>query len=60
MPKRKLIDILVNVNHYTGWATVFGPLSGSDPKISNAVERYILTTLFERERVSCSHCCYVD
>jgi TnpA family transposase len=44
MPKRKLIDILVNVNHYTNWATVFGPLSGSDPKISNAVERYILTT----------------
>ena len=44
MPKRKLIDILVNVNHYTGWATVFGPLSGSDPKIHNAVERYILTT----------------
>ncbi len=44
MPKRKLIDILVNVNHYTGWATVFGPLSGSDPKIPNAVERYILTT----------------
>ena len=44
MPKRKLIDILVNVNHYTGWATVFGSLSGSDPKIPNSVERYILTT----------------
>jgi TnpA family transposase len=44
MPKRKLIDVLVNVNHYTGWATVFGPISGSDPKIPNAVERYILTT----------------
>lgn len=44
MPKRKLIDVLVNVNHYTNWATVFGPLSGSDPKIPNAVERYILTT----------------
>ena len=44
MPKRKLIDVLVNVNHYTSWATVFGPLSGSDPKIPNAVERYILTT----------------
>lgn len=44
MPKRNLIDVLVNVNHYTGWANVFGPHSGSDPKIPNAVERYILTT----------------
>lgn len=44
MPKRKLIDILVNVNHYTSWATVFGPLSGSEPKIPDAIERYILTT----------------
>lgn len=44
MTKRKLIDVLVNVHHYTGWASVFGPISGSDPKIPNAIERYILTT----------------
>jgi TnpA family transposase len=44
MPKRKLIDVLVNVNHYTSWANVFGPISGSEPKIQNAVERYILMT----------------
>jgi len=44
MPKRKLIDVLVNINYYTNWAGVFGPISGSDPKIENAIERYILMT----------------
>jgi len=44
MPKRKLIDVLVNVNHHTSWAGVFGPVSGSEPKIPDAIERYILMT----------------
>ena len=30
--------------HSSGWASVFGPVSGSDPKIPDAIERYILMT----------------
>jgi TnpA family transposase len=44
MPKRNLIDILVNAHHYTGWAETFGSISGSEPKLQNAMERYIFTT----------------
>jgi hypothetical protein len=35
--------VLCNVAHWTGWNRHFGPLSGSDPKIENPEERYILT-----------------
>jgi TnpA family transposase len=43
MPERNVIDILANAAHYTDWTRHFGPLSGSDPKIDRALERYILT-----------------
>lgn len=43
LPERNVIDILANVEHYTGWTRHYGPLSGSDPKLERAVERYILT-----------------
>lgn len=43
MPERNLVDILCSTHHYTGWAYMFGPISGSDPKIENAVEKYIYT-----------------
>jgi len=43
MPERNLLDILCSTHHYTGWANIFGPISGSDPKIDNAVEKYIYT-----------------
>jgi TnpA family transposase len=43
MPERNVIDILANLAHYTNWTRHFGPLSGSDPKIERALERYILT-----------------
>lgn len=43
MPERNIIDILCNVQHYTQWTRHFGPLSGSDPKLENPVERYIIT-----------------
>jgi hypothetical protein len=36
--------VLCNVAHWTSWNRHFGPLSGSDPKIENPGERYILTT----------------
>ena len=43
MDERNVIDVLCNVAHWTGWNRHFGPLSGSDPKIENPGERYILT-----------------
>jgi TnpA family transposase len=43
MDERNVIDVLCNVAHWTGWNRHFGPLSGSDPKIENPRERYILT-----------------
>lgn len=43
LPERQIIDILVNIAHYTNWIRHFGPLSGADPKLERAMERYILT-----------------
>ncbi|MBN9424261.1 MAG: Tn3 family transposase [Candidatus Accumulibacter sp. 66-26] len=43
LPERNVIDVLCNVAHWTSWNRHFGPLSGSDPKIENHGERYILT-----------------
>lgn len=43
MPERNIIDVLCNGQHYTSWTRHLGPLSGSDPKLENAVERYIIT-----------------
>lgn len=44
LPERNLIDILYNVEHWINWTRHFGPSSGSDPKLKNPRERYILTT----------------
>ncbi|NRD81010.1 Tn3 family transposase [Bacillus sp. BRMEA1] len=44
LPERNLIDILCNVEHWINWTRHFGPSSGSDPKLKNPRERYILTT----------------
>ncbi len=44
MPNRNLIDILRNVDYWTNFTRHFGPISGSDPKIENPTERYLLTT----------------
>jgi len=44
MPDRNLLDVLAPVNYYTNWTRHFGPLSGSDPKLTRPEERYILTT----------------
>lgn len=41
LPERDVIEILCNVEHWLNWTRHFGPLSGSDPKLENAVERYI-------------------
>jgi TnpA family transposase len=44
MPERNLMDILKNVDYWTNFTRHFGPLSGSDPKLERATERYLLTT----------------
>lgn len=44
MPNYNLIDILKNVDYWTNFTRHFTPLSGSDPKIDNPTERYLLTT----------------
>lgn len=44
MPNYNLIDILKNVDYWTNFTRHFAPLSGSDPKIDNPTERYLLTT----------------
>jgi TnpA family transposase len=43
IPERNLLDILCNTHHYTGWAHEFGPITGFDSKLSDPIERYILT-----------------
>jgi TnpA family transposase len=40
---RNLLDILANIEHWTGFARNFGPQSGDEPKLRNARERYLLT-----------------
>lgn len=41
---RNLLDILRNIDDWTGFTRHFGPLSGSDPKLRDARARYLLTT----------------
>jgi hypothetical protein len=42
-PKRGLLDILARTAHLVGWPQHFGQASGSDPKIRDAMARYVLT-----------------
>ncbi|MEM1369398.1 MAG: Tn3 family transposase, partial [Cyanobacteria bacterium P01_H01_bin.15] len=44
MPEHTMLDILCNVEHWTHWTRHFGPLSGTEPKFTDAKGRYILTT----------------
>ena len=41
MPTRNLLDILVNIEHWTNFTRHFGPWSGSHPKWERAAERYL-------------------
>jgi Tn3 transposase DDE domain/Domain of unknown function (DUF4158) len=43
MPERNILDMLANVAHWTSWPRHLGPLSGSEPKLADPVQRYILT-----------------
>lgn len=41
MPERHLLDVLKHTNHWAGYTEHFGPPSGSEPKFSDATQRYL-------------------
>jgi TnpA family transposase len=43
MPERHLLDVLKAVHHWVPYTRHFGPPSGSDPKLSDSVRRYLFT-----------------
>ena len=43
LPQRALLDILTRTAYLLGWHHHFGPASGSDTKIRDALARYVLT-----------------
>ncbi|MGF1600438.1 MAG: Tn3 family transposase [Thermosynechococcaceae cyanobacterium] len=44
IPERSVLDVLSNVQHWVNWTRHFGPISGSEPKLSDPIERYLFTT----------------
>jgi TnpA family transposase len=44
LPERSILEILCNTQHWVNWTRHFSPISGSDPKLENAIEKYILLT----------------
>ncbi len=43
MPERHLLDILKYAEHWARYTRHFGPPSGSDPKLAQAIQRYLFT-----------------
>jgi TnpA family transposase len=43
LPQRALLDILTRTGYLLGWHHQFGPASGSDTKVRDALGRYVLT-----------------
>ena len=43
MPERHLLDILKRTEYWSGFTRHFGPPSGADPKLANAIQRYLFT-----------------
>jgi TnpA family transposase len=41
MPERHLLDVLKRTEHWSRYTRHFGPPSGSDPKLTNATQRYL-------------------
>ncbi len=52
MPTRNLLEILINMEHWTNFTRHFGPLSGTDPKFDRAAERYLQTVF----AIGCNLC----
>lgn len=44
MPERNIMEILCNIEHWVDYTKYFGPISGTEPKLQNPKERYILLT----------------
>ena len=44
LPERALLDILTRTAYLLGWHRHFGPASGSDPKLTDPLARYVLMT----------------
>lgn len=44
LPERGILEILTRTAYLTGWTRHFGPPSGSDTKIKDALGRYVLLT----------------
>ena len=40
---RNLLDVMVNINHWTGFTRHFGPRSGDDTRLRDGTARYLLT-----------------
>jgi TnpA family transposase len=45
LPERSLLEALTRGTRWTRWHRHLGPLSGSDPKLANPLERYLLVAL---------------
>jgi hypothetical protein len=43
MQERHLLDILKHTQHWAGYTRHFGPPSGADPKLPDAIQRYLFT-----------------
>jgi hypothetical protein len=50
MPERNILDMLANVRSWTQCFRSLGPHSGSEPKLADPVQRYILTRVCVRLR----------
>jgi len=44
MPDRSVLNVLCEMDEETHWTRHFGPISGSDPKLSNPAERYVIAS----------------
>src|SRR6185312_9402752 len=42
MPDRLVLDVLWDTDQEVHWTRHFGPISGSDPKLTNPAERYVI------------------
>ena len=45
LPERSLLKVLARGTRWVGWPRHLGPLSGSDPKLADPLERYMLVAL---------------
>jgi len=44
IPERNILEVLCNTHHWVPWTRHFGHISGSDNKLDNDIEKYLLTS----------------